>query len=56
VTRAVARQDQFGGDSADGVAMNANGGEARRDQPAHFQIAKADEDARPERDQFPKRA
>jgi hypothetical protein len=36
-------QHQLRGRAADRVAMNADGREARRDQPAHFEIAEPDD-------------
>ena len=43
MARSAARQHQPGGGAADGVAMDADGAETGRDQPAHFQIAEADD-------------
>src|ERR1700709_465439 len=43
MARSAARQHQLGGGAADSVAMNADGAEAWRDQPAHFKIAEADD-------------
>src|SRR5882757_5508541 len=37
------RQHQFCRRAADGIAVNADGTETWRDQPAHFQIAEADD-------------
>src|ERR1700678_2505227 len=39
MARPGARQHQLRRGSTDGIAMNADGAEARRDQPTHFQIA-----------------
>src|SRR5664279_4649549 len=39
MARPGARQHQSGRGSADGITVNADGAEAWRDQPAHFQIA-----------------
>jgi hypothetical protein len=43
MTRPFPRQDQLGGRAADRIAMDADGGEAGRDQTAHFEIAEADQ-------------
>ena len=42
MARAALRQHQPCGGAADGVAVNPDGAEGRRDQPAHFQIAQTD--------------
>jgi hypothetical protein len=43
LARSAARHHQLRGGAADGVAVNADGAESRRNQPAHFQIAKAND-------------
>ena len=43
MARPGARQHQSGRRSADGITVNADGAEAWRDQPAHFQIAETND-------------
>jgi hypothetical protein len=41
MARSTAREHQFGGGATDGVTMNADRTEARRNQAAHLEISKA---------------
>jgi hypothetical protein len=43
LARSLARQHQLCGGATDGVAMHADGAQAGRDQPAHFQITQTND-------------
>src|SRR5712691_5274169 len=43
LARSAARHHQLCGGAADGIAVNADGAKSRRNQLAHFQVAKAND-------------